>query len=85
MQHVGENPADYVEPRPLGRAFASVPNMPPGYDCGALTDELERLKLFVVEHSVRDTRLAHFKLLQDVRYLLGQRNWSAMCNGRPQV
>jgi hypothetical protein len=51
---------------------------------GALTDELERLKLFVVEHSVRDPRLAHFKLLQDVRYLLGQRSW-AMCNGRPQV
>jgi hypothetical protein len=52
LQHVAKDPAAYDEPRPLSRAFATVPDMPPSYDVGALIDELARLRLFVVE--IRD-------------------------------
>jgi hypothetical protein len=40
---------DIKKPRPVAKAFASVPHMPPRYDAGALLDELIRMNLFVVE------------------------------------
>jgi hypothetical protein len=49
MQHVGQNPAEYAEPRPVAKAFTSINGMPPRYDVGALIYELVKLKLFVVE------------------------------------
>jgi hypothetical protein len=50
VEDVKDRPELYATPRPLGRAFATVPNMPQGYDLGALLDELCRLKLFAIEH-----------------------------------
>jgi predicted HicB family RNase H-like nuclease len=57
MDHVGRNPAAYAEPQPLARAFDTIRDMPPSYDKGALITELERLKLFVVEHHALDAVL----------------------------
>jgi hypothetical protein len=51
LQHVAKDPAAFAEPLPLSRAFASVPDMPPSYDVGALIEELARLRLFAIEHS----------------------------------
>ena len=50
MQHVGMNPEAYANPLPVAHVLDAVPSMPPGYDEGALLDELVKLKIFVVEH-----------------------------------
>jgi hypothetical protein len=48
LEDLKKRPEVYATPRPLGRAFDTVPDMPPGCDLGALLDELCRLKLFAI-------------------------------------
>jgi pyruvate/2-oxoglutarate dehydrogenase complex dihydrolipoamide acyltransferase (E2) component len=50
MEHVGTHPEAYANAMPVAQALDAVRGMPPGFDEGALLDELVRLKIFVVEH-----------------------------------